>query len=114
MENYKNLILNTTLNLKKHLESLEKKVGDLQKNIPQNDKTKWEVFSEKKESTKQGFKLYAQLSAQIEQFISLSAENPQFSNRPLAYKHIKSGLGPIKANLQFILFILQKYKSNIK
>lgn len=114
MEDYKDLILNTTLNLKKHLESLEEKVGDLQKSIPQNDKAKWEALSEKKESTKQGLKLCAQLSAQIEQFMSLSAENPQFSSRPSAHKHIKSGLGPIGANLQSILLILQKHKSSIK
>ncbi|KAI6513423.1 hypothetical protein MCOR10_009210 [Pyricularia oryzae] len=79
-----------------------------------DDKAEWEAFSEEKESIEQGFKLCAQLSAQIEQFMSLSAENPQFSSRPSAHKHIKSGLGPIGASLQSPLLILQKHKSNIK
>ncbi|KAI6618495.1 hypothetical protein MCOR08_009043 [Pyricularia oryzae] len=79
-----------------------------------DDKTEWEAFSEEKESIEQGFKLCAQLSAQIEQFMSLSAENPQFSSRPSAHKHIKSGLGPIGASLQSPLLILQKHKLSIK
>ncbi|QBZ58569.1 hypothetical protein PoMZ_03524 [Pyricularia oryzae] len=114
LEDYKDLILDTTLNLKEHLESLEEKVGDLQDSIPQNDKAEWEALSEEKESTEQGLKLYAQLSAQIEQFMSLSAENPQFSSRPSAHKHIKSGLGPVGASLQSLLLILQKHESSIK
>ncbi|KAI6544142.1 hypothetical protein MCOR04_011852, partial [Pyricularia oryzae] len=114
LEDYKDLILNTTLDLKEHLESLEKKVGDLQDSIPQDDKAEWEALSEEKESTEQGLKLCAQLSAQIEQFMSLSAENPQFSSRPSAHKHIKSGLGPVGASLQSLLLILQKHESSIK
>ncbi|KAI6610392.1 hypothetical protein MCOR14_011965, partial [Pyricularia oryzae] len=114
LEDYKDLILDTTLDLKEHLESLEEKVGDLQKSIPQDDEAEWEAFSEEKESTEQGLKLCAQLSAQIEQFMSLSAENPQFSSRPSAHKHIKSGLGPVGASLQSFLLILQKHESSIK
>ncbi|KAI6284164.1 hypothetical protein MCOR27_002919 [Pyricularia oryzae] len=114
LEDYKDLILDTTLNLKEHLESLKEKVGDLQDSIPQDDEAEWEALSEEKESTEQGLKLCAQLSAQIEQFMSLSAENPQFSSRPSAHKHIKSGLGPVGASLQFPLLILQKHESSIK
>lgn len=108
------MILDTTLDLKEHLESLEEKVGDLQKSIPQDDEAEWAALSEEKESTEQGLKLCAQLSAQIEQFMSLSAENPQFSSRPSAHKHIKSGLGPVGASLQSLLLILQKHESSIK
>ncbi|EHA56213.1 hypothetical protein MGG_02064 [Pyricularia oryzae 70-15] len=114
LEDYKDLILDTTLDLKEHLESLEEKVGDLQDSIPQDDEAEWEALSEEKESTEQGLKLCAQLSAQIEQFMSLSAENPQFSSRPSAHKHIKSGLGPVGASLQSLLLILQKHESSIK
>ncbi|TLD16547.1 uncharacterized protein PgNI_01139 [Pyricularia grisea] len=114
LEDYKDLILDTTLDLKEHLESLEEKVGDLQKSIPQDDEAEWAALSEEKESTEQGLKLCAQLSAQIEQFMSLSAENPQFSSRPSAHKHIKSGLGPVGASLQSLLLILQKHESSIK
>ncbi|TLD07959.1 hypothetical protein PspLS_12139 [Pyricularia sp. CBS 133598] len=114
LEDYKDLILDTTLDLKEHLESLEEKVGDLQKSIPQDDEAEWAALSEEKESTEQGLKLCAQLSAQIEQFMSLSAENPQFSGRPSAHKHIKSGLGPVGASLQSLLLILQKHESSIK
>uniref|UniRef100_L7JB99 Azaphilone pigments biosynthesis cluster protein L N-terminal domain-containing protein n=1 Tax=Pyricularia oryzae (strain P131) TaxID=1143193 RepID=L7JB99_PYRO1 len=84
------------------------------KSIPQDDEAEWEALSEEKESTEQGLKLCAQLSAQIEQFMSLSAENPQFSSRPSAHKHIKSGLGPVGASLQSLLLILQKHESSIK
>lgn len=114
LEDYKDLILDTTLDLKEHLESLEEKVGDLQDSIPQDDEAEWAALSEEKERTEQGLKLCAQLSAQIEQFMSLSAENPQFSSRPSAHKHIKSGLGPVGASLQSLLLILQKHESSIK
>ncbi|KAL5867579.1 hypothetical protein ACKVWM_011593 [Pyricularia oryzae] len=114
LEDYKDLILDTTLDLKEHLESLEEKVGDLQKSIPQDDQAEWEALSEEKKSTEQGLKLCAQLSTQIEQFMSLSAENAQFSSRPSAHKHIRSGLGPVGASLQSLLLILQKHESSIK
>ncbi|ELQ32544.1 hypothetical protein OOU_Y34scaffold01094g4 [Pyricularia oryzae Y34] len=92
---------------------LKKKLATY-KSIPQDDEAEWAALSEEKERTEQGLKLCAQLSAQIEQFMSLSAENPQFSSRPSAHKHIKSGLGPVGASLQSLLLILQKHESSIK
>ncbi|KAI6443872.1 hypothetical protein MCOR17_011327 [Pyricularia oryzae] len=85
LEDYKDLILNTTLDLKEHLESLEKKVGDLQDSIPQDDKAEWEALSEEKESTEQGLKLCAQLSACGESTVlkpPISTQAHQIGPRP--------------------------------
>ncbi|RYP34922.1 hypothetical protein DL768_011029 [Monosporascus sp. mg162] len=118
LEDYKDLITDTTADLQDHLRSLEQQVKNLSiKKINSEsaefDATEWHAMLEEKESTQLGLRLCAQLSAEIEEFESTSKEPPQFSDRPSAHKHLKSGLNTTKNSIESLMSRLLSHQANI-
>jgi uncharacterized protein YoxC len=88
-------------------------VGD---DTPENQKrslTEWQAILEEKTSTQHGLLLCAQLSAQIEQYEVTSQESSTFTNRPSAYKCMKSGLDSAKGSIQSVVSRLQIHEDDI-
>lgn len=68
---------------------------------------------EEKESTRLGLRICAQLSAQVEQLESTSTGGPQFSNRPSAHKHLKSGLNTTKGSIENLVSRLLSHENDV-
>lgn len=71
------------------------------------------MFNYEKESTQQGLDIYAQLSAQVVRAASTSTEHTQFSGRPSAHKHIKTGLRETGRSIQSLVARLQTHEALI-
>jgi len=115
LEDYKDMIRDTTTDLREHLQNLEKRVQSLsvgEAHEPTPD-VEWQAMLQEKESTQQGLRICAQLSAQIDQLEPTSKEHPQFSQRPSAYKHIRTGLDATRGSIQSLVSRLQSHEGDI-
>lgn len=116
LEDYKDLICDTTVDLKAHLASLEERVQSIGTGSlggsPSGD-DEWMAMLEEKESTQQGLRICAQLSAQIEQLEPTSTEHPQFMQRPSAHKYVKHGLSATKNSIDSLVARLQAHEDDI-
>ncbi|OBR05610.1 hypothetical protein CH63R_09730 [Colletotrichum higginsianum IMI 349063] len=116
LENYRDMISDTTSDLSAHLEDLQEKIDRLKDGDPAaiDDVAKeWHAMLEEKESTQQGLDMCAQLSAQITRFESASTERVHFSGRPSAHKHIKTGLSEAGRSIQSLVARLQTHEALI-
>lgn len=110
------MIFDTTSDLGTHMSSIQDKIDRLQA----GDATaidevaiEWHSMLEERESTQRGLDMCAQLSAQIVQFESASKEHAQFSDRPSAHKHVKSGLGEVGGSVQSLVTRLRSHEASI-
>ncbi|GKT52150.1 uncharacterized protein ColSpa_12331 [Colletotrichum spaethianum] len=113
---YKDMISDTTTDLNNHLKDVQEKIDRLKAgDITAIDDVamEWQAILEEKETTQQGLKMCAQLSAQIMQLESSSKEHAQFSRRPSAHKHIKTGLSEVKGPLLSLVARLQTHEAQI-
>lgn len=116
LEEYKDLIRDTTSDLQEHMTRLDERVRALAASEAESsvrDEPEWVAMVEEKQSTQEGLKICSQLSAQIERLESTSKENPQFSQQPSAYKFIRSGLGGAKGSIQSLVSRLQTHENDI-
>ncbi len=116
VEDYKDMMRDTTSELQDHLRSLQEKMKAL---AAQNatstgqDNGEWQAMLEEKESTQQGLEICAQLSAEIEHFETTTKEHPLFSQRQSAQKHIRAGFSSTKGSIQSLVFRLQSYGEDL-
>ena len=116
LEEYKDLIRDTTSDLQEHMTRLNERVRALsasEAESPVRDEPEWMAMVEDKQSTQEGLKICSQLSAQIEQLESASKEHPQFLQQPSAHKFIRSGLSNAKGSIQSLISRLQTHENDI-
>ncbi|KAG4275401.1 hypothetical protein FPRO04_14387 [Fusarium proliferatum] len=118
LEEYKDMIRDTTNDLQGHMKRLEERVNALAASeaeslVQDQDEPEWMAMLEEKQSTQEGLKICSQLSAQIEQLESTSKEHTQFSQQPSAHKFIRSGLGVAKGSIQSLVSRLQTHEHDI-
>ena len=117
LEDYKDLIADTRTDLRNHLEKLDQQGQNLTIEKPDSDsadgEAEWHAMLEEKESTRLGLRICAQLSAQVEQLESTSTEGPQFSDRPSAHKHLKSGLNTTKGSIENLVTRLRSHEDDV-
>ena len=112
------MIRDATSDLQDHLQQLDQKVKSLASTEDTGSSAhtavEWQAMLEEKESTHQGLRICAQLSAQIEQLeLSSSIENPQPLQQSLAHKYIKNGLDATKGSIQSLVSRLKSYEVDI-
>ncbi|KAH8701437.1 hypothetical protein GQ44DRAFT_631717 [Phaeosphaeriaceae sp. PMI808] len=116
LEDYKDMISDTTTDLNTHLKDLQEKIDRLKAGdaaAVADIAAEWQAMLEEKESTQQGLNMCAQLSAQIVQCQSASAEHAQFSGRPSAHKYVKTGLSEARISIQNLVTRLQAHEALI-
>lgn len=116
LEEYKDLIRDTTNDLQEHMKRLEERVQCLaasETESPVQEDPAWLAMLEEKQSTREGLKMCSQLSAQIEQLESTSKEHPQFLQQPSAHKYISGGLGAAKGSIHSLISRLQTHENDI-
>jgi hypothetical protein len=116
LEEYKDLIRDTSSDLQEHMTRLDERVRALAASEADGsvrDAPEWMAMVEEKQSTQEGLKICSQLSAQIEQLESASKEHPQFLQQPSAHKFIRSGLGIAKGSIQSLVSQLQTHENDI-
>lgn len=111
LEDYKDMISDTTQDLKEHLQKLDEKI-QLLSHSDQND-TEWQAMMEEKKSTQQGLRICAQLSERIEQLEPVPEEPSQFSQRPSAHKYVKNGLDATKGSIRNLVTQLRSHEEDI-
>ncbi|KAI5460910.1 hypothetical protein BGZ63DRAFT_473199 [Mariannaea sp. PMI_226] len=104
LANYKDMIFDTTYDLHAHLVSLQEKITRL---------AEWHAILEEKKSTQQSLDMCIRLSVQITKFESASMEHAHFSDRPSAFKYIKSGLGEARGSILSLIAHLQTHEALI-
>ncbi|CAG9951335.1 unnamed protein product [Clonostachys rosea f. rosea IK726] len=118
LEDYKDLISDTSNDLQEHMRTVEAKFQLLLNNNEAKGKVtdalEWEAILEEKASTQQGLSICAQLSLQIEQFGSTTRESPGFGDRSSAHKLIRSGLNSAKGSIQSLVTRLQIHENDIE
>ena len=116
LEDYKDLIQDTANDLREHMRNLDERVQSLsaaEAKSTAGDDTEWQAMLQEKESTQQGLRICAQLSAQIELLEPTSKEHPQFSQRPSAHKYIRTGLDSTKGTIQSLVSRLLSHEGDI-
>ncbi|RMJ04959.1 hypothetical protein CDV36_014360 [Fusarium kuroshium] len=116
LEEYKDLIRDTSSDLQEHMARLDERVRALAASEADGsvrDAPEWMAMVEEKQSTQEGLKICSQLSAQIKQLESASKEHPQFLQQPSAHKFIRSGLGIAKGSIQSLASQLQTHENDI-
>lgn len=116
LEDYKDMISDTTNDLNTHLRDLQEKIDRLKAGdaaAVDDIAIEWQAMLEEKESAQQGLKIYAQLSAQIVQFESTSTEHAQFSGRPSTHKYVKTGLSEARQSIQSLVARLHTHEALI-
>ena len=117
LENYKDLIADTTSDLDSHLEGLQEKIERLQAGdatAVDDIAMEWHAMLEEKQSTQQGLEMCAELSAQIVQFESKFRERTRDPDRPSVHKHVRSGLGEARGSIQSLVTRLQTHQDSIE
>lgn len=114
LEDYQEMIRDTSNDLQEHLQRLDEKVQNLTES-PQHasDKTEWDAFREEKESTQQGLEICAQLSTRIEQLRSTVKEHHRWSDRPSASKLVKSSLSSANSTVEDLMSRLQAHELEV-
>ncbi|KAI0012758.1 hypothetical protein F4779DRAFT_643589 [Xylariaceae sp. FL0662B] len=116
LEDYKDMVSDTTTDLNAHLLDLQEKIDRLKTGDSEaisDVAVEWQAMLEEKQSTQQGLDMCAQLSAQIMHFESASTEQAQFSGRPSARKHMKIGLSETREPIQSLVARLQTHEAII-
>lgn len=116
LEQYKDMIADTTNDLNMHLGEMQQRIDGLKSgNVEVIDDVAVErdALLAEGQSTKQGLVMYASLSAQIRQFESNSAESPRYSGRPSAYTHMKPGLSEASRSIQSLVSPLQTHEADM-
>lgn len=90
LEEYKDLISDTTADLKEHLQQLDDTIlrlssGPSTSEYSEDASDEWQAIMEEKQSTQQGLKICAQLSAQIELVEPALRGNGKSLYRPSAH-----------------------------
>ncbi|KAF5972071.1 hypothetical protein FBULB1_8902 [Fusarium bulbicola] len=113
LQEYKDMIRDTTSNLQDHMNRLDQKLRALagsEVESPSKDEPRWMAIREEKQSTQEGLKICSQLSAQTEQLEPTSKEHLQFLQQPSERKFIRSELGD---SCQSLVSRLQTHERNI-
>lgn len=116
LEDYKDMICDTTIDLNAHMEDLQEKIDRLQAGdatAVDDVAIEWQAMMDEKESTQRGLNMCVQLSAQIAKFETVSVEHLQFSERPSAYKYVKSSLGEARGTITSLVARLQTHEALI-
>ena len=116
LEDYKELISDTTNDLQLHMVDIEAKIERLREGDPETIKMlaiEWNAMLEEKKTTQYGLDMCTKLSMQISQYESSSSESTQFSSRPSAHKHVKSGLGHVKRSIGSLIDNLRVHEASI-
>lgn len=116
LDNYKDLISDTTNDLGSHLSEVQAKIDRLQAGdaaAVDEVALEWNSILEEKESTQRGLDMCAQLSAQIVQFEAASTEHANFSDRPSAHKYVKRGLGEVGGSIETLVNRLRSHEASI-
>ena len=116
LENYKDMIFDATNDLGTHLGDIQEKIDRLKAgDAAAIDEVaiEWQSMLEEKQSTQHGLNMCAQLSTLIAQFESTSKEHQQFSDRPSAHKHVKSGLDEVGSSVQSLVTRLRSHEASI-
>ncbi|EEU33417.1 uncharacterized protein NECHADRAFT_98466 [Fusarium vanettenii 77-13-4] len=103
LEEYKDLIRDTSSDLQEHMTRLDERVRALvasEADGSVRDAPEWMAMVEEKQT-------------QIEQLESASKEHPQFLQQPSAHKFIRSGLGIAKGSIQSLVSQLQTHENDI-
>ncbi|SPJ89680.1 uncharacterized protein FTOL_13041 [Fusarium torulosum] len=116
IEEYKDMIDDTTADLQKHMQRLDERARSLA--VPnaesvESDSTDWLALFEEKESTRKGLQICTELSLHIEALESTSNENPQFSQQPSADKYIRSSLSSAKSSISLLESRLRNHGNEI-
>jgi hypothetical protein len=110
------MIADTTSDLDSHMRDIQAKIERLQAgdtSAVEDVAVEWQAMLEEKGSTQRGLDMCARLSIDIAHFESTSSEPPQFSGRPSAQKHIKSGLGEVKGSVESLITRLRTHEAVI-
>lgn len=116
LDEYKDMISDTTCDLDAHLRNLQEKIARLERGdaAAANDlAVEWDAMLEEKQSTQAGLRMCAQLSTQIAEYESGPTEHTRFSDRPSAHKHVKSGLDKTRGSVQVLMERLQAHEASI-
>ncbi|KAG5658697.1 hypothetical protein KAF25_010878 [Fusarium avenaceum] len=116
IEEYKDMIDDTTADLQKHMQRLDERARSLA--VPhtesvESDSTDWLALFEEKESTRKGLQICTELSLHIESLESTSSENQQFSQQPSANKYIRSSLSSAKSSISLLESRLRNHGNEI-
>ncbi|RBA11871.1 hypothetical protein FPRO05_14150 [Fusarium proliferatum] len=116
LENYKDMICDTTIDLDNYLRDVQEKIDRLQAGdaaVVEDIAGECQAMLEEKKSAQQGLEMCNRLSSQITQFESASKEHERFSDRPSVHKHVKSGLGEVKGSVKSLVTRLQTHAALI-
>lgn len=116
LEQYKDMIADTTSDLNMHLDEMQQRIDSLTTGDVEaidDVAVEWDALLAEKQSTKQGLVMCASLSAQILQFEKASADSPRYSGRPSAYTHMKTGLSEASRSIQSLVTRLQTHEADI-
>ncbi|KAH7124608.1 hypothetical protein EDB81DRAFT_951625 [Dactylonectria macrodidyma] len=116
LEDYKEIICDTTTDLNIHLKALQEKIDRIQAGdatAVDDVAIEWQAMMDEKESTQRGLNMCAQLSAQIAKFETASVEHLQFSERPSAREYVKNSRGEARGTIQSLVARLQTHEALI-
>ncbi|KAI1839559.1 hypothetical protein JX266_014231 [Neoarthrinium moseri] len=116
LEDYKDMVSDTTSDLDTHLRELQEKIDCLkngQSAAIDEIAIEWQALLEEKESTKQGLDMCAKLASRIAHFEPTATEHAQFSQRQSARKHLQVGLSETRQSIQFLVARLQTHETLI-
>ena len=116
IEEYKDMIDDTTSDLQKHMQRLDERVQSLTAPDTDNvesDSADWLALFEEKESTRKGLQICVELSEHIESLGSTTKETQQFSQQPTADKYIRSSLSSAKSSISLLEARLKSHGSKI-
>ncbi|EKJ68745.1 hypothetical protein FPSE_11076 [Fusarium pseudograminearum CS3096] len=116
IEEYKDMIDDTTSDLQKHMQRLDERVQSLtapDTDTVESDSADWLALFEEKESTRKGLQICVELSEHIESLGSTTKESQQFSQQPTADKYIRSSLSSAKSSISLLEARLKSHGSKI-
>ncbi|KAH8668915.1 hypothetical protein BX600DRAFT_510967 [Xylariales sp. PMI_506] len=115
LEDYKDMIRDAKADLQERLERLEEKIERLSTEDAQSpDQNEFQrAILEEKESTQQGLRLCAELSAQIQRLEPTVKEHPEFSQHPSAHKIFRAGLSSAKHTIHTLVSQLEDHENSI-
>ncbi|KAK5651383.1 hypothetical protein OQA88_12540 [Cercophora sp. LCS_1] len=123
LEDYKEMVRDTSNDLKGHMERLEATIEILaaKKTLTATkDDAEWQAMLEEKACTQQGLKICAQLSIQIGNVISAhqqrprAPQHPQMPQRHLAHQYIRDGMRSTNDSIRALAHKLQEYEAQIE
>ena len=123
LEDYKDMVRDTNQDLKEHMQRLEETIQRLVSEkapAPAEDDAEWQALSEEKESTRQGLRICAQLSTQIDKAVSAHQQQraqaprlPEAPRYPLAHQYVTDGLHLTNTSIQALVRKLQEHQDEI-